>query len=206
MNMPELDELTKGAFQEAGNIGMGHLATSLSKMVDREVKIDIPKVDIYPIQRIIDEASEGTQKSVVGIHLEISGDVSGGTLILLPKYSALSFVDLLRKKPIGTTHTIQEEEIKKLREMGMRLCAAYMKVVNEFLGVNLQIGEPKICVNMDGVGKFIKDTVGSLADEFIVVKGVGYVPSTNSRNEFNMLFEPGASDVIVAAVMKKMMG
>ena len=204
--MPELDEMTKGAFQEAGNIGMGHLATSLSKMVDREVKIDIPKVDIYPLQRIIDEASVGTQKSVVGVHLKINGDVIGGTLILLPKYSALSFVDLLRKKPIGTTHTIQEEEIKKLREMGVRLCAAYMRVVNEFLGINLQISEPEICVDMEGVGKFIKDTVGSMADEFIVVKGVGYVPSTNSRNEFNMLFEPGASDVIVAAIMKKMMG
>ncbi|MGB3907048.1 MAG: chemotaxis protein CheC [Methanomethylovorans sp.] len=204
--MPELDEMTKGAFQEAGNIGMGHLATSLSKMVDREVKIDIPKVDIYPLQRIIDEASVGTQKSVVGVHLKINGDVVGGTLILLPKYSALSFVDLLRKKPIGTTHTIQEEEIKKLREMGVRLCAAYMRVVNEFLGINLQISEPEICVDMEGVGKFIKDTVGSMADEFIVVKGVGYVPSTNSRNEFNMLFEPGASDVIVAAIMKKMMG
>lgn len=204
--MPEIDEMTKGAFQEAGNIGMGHLATSLSKMVDREVKIDIPKVDIYPLQRIIAEASEGAQKSVVGVHLKISGDVTGGTLILLPKYSALSFVDLLRKKPIGTTHTIQEEEIKKLREMGMRLCAAYMRVVNEFLGINLQIGEPEISVDMEGVGNFIRETVGSMADEFIVVKGVGYIPSTNSRNEFNMLFEPGASDVIVAAIMKKMMG
>ena len=90
--------------------------------------------------------------------------------------------------------------------MGLRLCAAYMRVVNEFLGINLQIGEPEICVDMEGVGKFIKDTVGSMADEFIVVKGIGYVPSTNSRNEFNMLFEPGASDVIVAAIMKKMMG
>ena len=204
--MPELDEITKGAFQEAGNIGMGHLATSLSKMVDREVKIDIPTVDIYPLDRIIEESSDSRQRSIVGIHLKISGDVNGGTLILLPKYSALSFVDLLRKKPIGTTHTIQEEEIKKLREMGMRLCSAYMRVVNEFLGVNLQIGEPEIYVDMEGVGKFIKETIGSLADEFIVVKGVGYVPSTNSRNEFNMLFEPGSSDVIVAAVMKKMMG
>lgn len=204
--MAELDEITKGAFQEAGNIGMGHLATSLSKMVDREVKIDIPKVDMYSLERIMNEASDIKQKSVVAIHLKITGDVNGGTLILLPKYSALSFVDLLRKKPIGTTNAIQEDEIRKLREMGLRLCAAYMKVVNEFLGVNLQIGEPEVYVDMEGVAKYIKQTIGSLADQFIVVKGVGYVPSTNSKNEFNMLFEPGASDIILAAVMKKMMG
>ncbi|MFA0821601.1 MAG: chemotaxis protein CheC [Methanomethylovorans sp.] len=204
--MAELDEITKGAFQEAGNIGMGHLATSLSKMVDREVKIDIPKVDMYSLERIMNEASDIKQKSVVAIHLKITGDVNGGTLILLPKYSALSFVDLLRKKPIGTTNAIQEDEIRKLREMGLRLCAAYMKVVNEFLGVNLQIGEPEVYVDMEGVAKYIKQTIGSLADQFIVVKGVGYVPSTNSKNEFNMLFEPGSSDIILAAVMKKMMG
>jgi chemotaxis protein CheC len=78
--------------------------------------------------------------------------------------------------------------------MGLRLCAAYMKVVNEFLGVNLQIGEPEVYVDMEGVAKYIKQTIGSLADQFIVVKGVGYVPSTNSKNEFNMLFEPGSSE------------
>jgi len=135
--MTEMDEMTKGAFQEAGNIGMGHLATSLSKMVNREVKIDIPVVEMLSLDEIISRASNGKQKSVVGIHLNISGDVTGGTLILLPKFSALSFSDLLLKKSIGTTTKIEEMEIRKLREMGVRLCSSYMRVVNEFLGINL---------------------------------------------------------------------
>ncbi|WP_292462457.1 chemotaxis protein CheC [Methanolobus sp.] len=204
--MTEMDEMTKGAFQEAGNIGMGHLATSLSKMVNREVKIDIPVVEMLSLDEIISRASNGKQKSVVGIHLNISGDVTGGTLILLPKFSALSFSDLLLKKSIGTTTKIEEMEIRKLREMGVRLCSSYMRVVNEFLGINLAIGDPRMDVNMEGVTEFIKKEIGQLADEFIVVKGECYIPSTNSRNEFNMLFEPEASDVIMAAIMKKMMG
>ncbi len=204
--MTEMDEMTRGAFQEAGNIGMGHLATSLSKMVNREVKIDIPVVEMLSLDEIISRASNGKQKSVVGIHLSISGDVTGGTLILLPKFSALSFSDLLMKKSIGTTTKIEEMEIRKLREMGVRLCSSYMRVVNEFLGINLAIGDPKMDVNMEGVAGFIKKEIGQLADEFIVVKGECYIPSTNSRNEFNMLFEPEASDFIMAAIMKKMMG
>ncbi len=204
--MTEMDEMTKGAFQEAGNIGMGHLATSLSKMVNREVKIDIPVVEMLSLDEIISRASNGKQKSVVGIHLNISGDVTGGTLILLPKFSALSFSDLLLKKSIGTTTKIEEMEIRKLREMGVRLCSSYMRVVNDFLGINLAIGDPRMDVNMEGVTEFIKKEIGQLADEFIVVKGECYIPSTNSRNEFNMLFEPEASDVIMAAIMKKMMG
>jgi chemotaxis protein CheC len=204
--MTEMDEMTKGAFQEAGNIGMGHLATALSKMVNREVKIDIPVVEMLSLDEIISRASNGKQKSVVGIHLSISGDVTGGTLILLPKFSALSFSDLLLKKSIGTTTKIEEMEIRKLREMGVRLCSSYMRVVNEFLGINLAIGDPRMEVNMEGVTDFIKKEIGQLADEFIVVKGECYIPSTNSRNEFNMLFEPEASDVIMAAIMKKMMG
>jgi chemotaxis protein CheC len=204
--MAEMDEMTKGAFQEAGNIGMGHLATSLSKMVNREVKIDIPVVEMLSLDEIISRASNGKQKSVVGIHLNISGDVTGGTLILLPKFSALSFSDLLLKKSIGTTTKIEELETRKLREMGVRLCSSYMRVVNEFLGINLSIGDPTMDVNMEGVADFIKTEIGQLADEFIVVKGECYIPSTNSRNEFNMLFEPEASDIIMAAIMKKMMG
>ncbi|MDW7732982.1 MAG: chemotaxis protein CheC [Methanolobus sp.] len=204
--MAEMDEMAKGAFQEAGNIGMGHLATSLSKMVNREVKIDIPSVEMLSLNDIITNASEGKNKSVVGIHLQLSGDVSGGTLILLPKFSSLSFSDLLLKKSIGSTTKIEEVEIRKLREMGVRLCSSYMRVVNEFLGINLKVGDPKMEVNMEGVTDFIEQEIGQLADEFIVVKGECFIPSTNSRNEFNMLFEPEASDVIMAAVMKKMMG
>ena len=204
--MAEMDEMAKGAFQEAGNIGMGHLATSLSKMVNREVKIDIPIVEMKSMDEIVSQASEGKQKSVVGIHLKLTGDVSGGTLILLPKFSALSFSDLLMKKPIGTNSKIEEQQVRKLREMGINLCSAYMRVVNEFLGIKLEVGEPSIEVNMEGVTDFIKREVGELADDFIVVKGEAFIPSTNSRNEFNMLFEPEASDVIMAAIMKKMMG
>ncbi|WP_406656708.1 chemotaxis protein CheC [Methanolobus sp. ZRKC2] len=204
--MAEMDEMAKGAFQEAGNIGMGHLATSLSKMVSREVKIDIPSVEMLSLEDIITNASDGKQKSVVGIHLQLSGDVTGGTLILLPKFSALSFSDLLMKKPIGTTTKIEEMQVRKLREMGVRLCSSYMRVVNEFLGLNLKVGEPTMEVNMEGVADFIQQEIGELADDFIVVKGECFIPSTNSRNEFNMLFEPEASDVIMAAVMKKMMG
>ncbi|KXS42601.1 MAG: inhibitor of MCP methylation CheC, partial [Methanolobus sp. T82-4] len=151
-------------------------------------------------------ASEGKQKTVVGIHLQLSGDVTGGTLILLPKFSALSFSDLLMKKPIGTTNKIEEMQMRKLREMGVRLCSSYMRVVNEFLGLNLKVGDPTMEVNMEGVSEFIQKEIGELADDFIVVKGECFIPSTNSRNEFNMLFEPEASDVIMAAVMKKMMG
>ncbi|WMW22356.1 chemotaxis protein CheC [Methanolobus mangrovi] len=205
--MAELDEMAKGAFQEAGNIGMGHLATSLSKMVNRDVKIDIPVVEMLTLDEIIAKSNEeGKNKSVIGIHLHMSGDVTGGTLILLPKFSALSFSDLLMKKSIGTTTKIEEPQIRKLREMGLNLCSSYMRVVNEFLGIDLKIGDPSIEVNMEGVGDFIKAQIGTLADQFIVVKGECFIPSTNSKNEFNMLFEPGATDVIMAAVMKKMMG
>jgi Chemotaxis protein CheC, inhibitor of MCP methylation len=205
--MVELDEMAKGAFQEAGNIGMGHLATSLSKMVNRDVKIDIPVVEMLTLDEIIAKSNEeGKNKSVIGIHLHMSGDVNGGTLILLPKFSALSFSDLLMKKSIGTTTKIEEPQIRKLREMGLNLCSSYMRVVNEFLGIDLKIGDPNIEVNMEGVGDFIKAEIGTLADQFIVVKGECFIPSTNSRNEFNMLFEPGATDIIMAAVMKKMMG
>ncbi|MFP4654449.1 MAG: chemotaxis protein CheC [Methanohalobium sp.] len=204
--MDEIDEMTKSALQEAGNIGMGNLATALSKMVSREVKIDIPTVEIISLDQIVKESSEGSQKSVVGIHLKITGDVTGGTVILLPKYSAFSFSDLLLKKPVGKTNKITNKETMRLKEMGLRMCSTYMNSVNEFLGTNLEVSKPDIVVNMDGVGSSVKEQIKNLADDFIVIRGECTVPTTNSRKQFNMLFEPEASDVIMAAVMKKMTG
>ncbi|ADI73766.1 CheC, inhibitor of MCP methylation [Methanohalobium evestigatum Z-7303] len=204
--MEEIDEMTKSALQEAGNIGMGNLATALSKMVSREVKINIPTVEMVSLDQVVKEASEGSQKSVVGIHLKITGDVTGGTVILLPKYSAFSFSDLLLKKPVGKTNKITNKETMKLKEMGLRMCSTYMSSVNEFLGTNLEVSKPEIVVNMDGVGSSVKEQLQSLADDFIIIRGECTIPTTNSKKHFNMLFEPEASDVIMAAVMKKMTG
>jgi chemotaxis protein CheC len=204
--MEEIDEMTKSALQEAGNIGMGNLATALSKMVSREVKINIPTVEMVSLDQVVKEASEGSQKSVVGIHLKITGDVTGGTVILLPKYSAFSFSDLLLKKPVGKTNKITNKETMKLKEMGLRMCSTYMSSVNEFLGTNLEVSRPEIVVNMDGVGSSVKEQLQSLADDFIIIRGECTIPTTNSKKHFNMLFEPEASDVIMAAVMKKMTG
>lgn len=204
--MTEIDELTKGALQEAGNVGMGHLATALSKMVNREVKINIPSVEKPPLEQIVEQTTQGTQKSVVGMHMDITGDISGGLLLLLPKYSALSFSDLLMKKPIGTTTTIEDVHKMKLGEMGIRLCSAYIKVVNEFLGINLKPEKPDVVVNMNGINDFIAEQIGTIGDEVIMIKSECLIPSTNSKNEFNMLFESTASEVIMAAIMKKMMG
>lgn len=122
---------------------------------------------------------------------------------MLPKYSALSFSDLLMKKPIGTTTKVEEMHQKKLEEMGLRLCKAYMKAVNEFIGIELNVGKPVVEVNMAGVDDFITRQIEDLADEFIVVKNECFIPSTNSRHEFNMLFEPDAAEIIMTAVMKK---
>ncbi|WP_292486877.1 chemotaxis protein CheC [Methanohalobium sp.] len=202
--MEEIDEMTKSALQEAGNIGMGNLATALSKMVSREVKINIPTVEMVSLDQVVKEASEGSQKSVVGIHLKITGDVTGGTVILLPRYSAFSFSDLLLKKPVGKTNKITNKETIKLKEMGLRMCSTYMSSVNEFLGTNLEVSKPEIVINMDGVGSSVKEQLQSLADDFIIIRGECTIPTTNSKKHFNMLFEPEASDVIMAAVMKKM--
>ena len=205
--MAEMDEMTKGALQEAGNIGMGHLATSLSKIVKREVKIDIPVVEIVSLNEILKESEgDSRNKIVAGIHVDIKGDVNGGMLLLFPKFSALSFSDILTKKSVGTTSILEEIHITKLENMGFQLCSSYMKAINEFIGLELKLQETLIKVDMDGITDFISDEMKGLADEFIVIRNECFVPSTNSRHKFNMLFEPDASDTILTAVMQKMMG
>ena len=59
----------KDALQEVANIGASHAATVLSQMINKEIKIGIPSIDILPLEQTVDCVKD--QEVVAGVFLKI---------------------------------------------------------------------------------------------------------------------------------------
>lgn len=82
------------ALREVANIGCGHAASALSRLVGgRTVKIDVPRVLTASIEDIAELV--GGDGAVVAVTLEIEGEVRGRMGVMWPLAHARSLAELL---------------------------------------------------------------------------------------------------------------
>ena len=91
MNLQELDVM-----REIGSIGTSHAATSLSKMLQKEIRITIPQVNILGYEEAVDRIGD-MEQIVAATLVKMSGDVDGLMLFLFN----LDFANTVLEKMIG---------------------------------------------------------------------------------------------------------
>ena len=94
LSLEELEHIHLDALQEICNVGMGHAATALSQMISRPIHLSVPKVHLVHLS-LVPEIIGGAEQVVVGIYMQIYGEVQGNILLVFPWESAQTLSDLL---------------------------------------------------------------------------------------------------------------
>jgi chemotaxis protein CheC len=142
-SLQNLTDIQIDALKEVGNIGAGHAATALSQLIKKKIMISVPEVKVIRTQEI--ESLLGEPNTLVaGIIMNVLGDISSKIVLLLTRESALSLVDMLLQKPIGSTKVLSEVGNSAIKETGNILAGAYMNSLNEFLGLMLLPSVPNL--------------------------------------------------------------
>jgi len=137
--------------KEIGNIGAGHAATSLSKLLNKKIDMQVPDVQIISFAEIM-ELAGGSENIVAGIFLRIEGDVSGSMFFMLPIDQATNFakgmigddsIDL-RHPPFG------ELPLSALQELGNILSGSYLSSLSDFTNLSLYPSVPALAIDMAG--------------------------------------------------------
>jgi chemotaxis protein CheC len=133
------------ALKEVANIGAGHAATALSLMTGARIMIDVPTVNVAPLDELIPGiAEEGEQ--VVSVIMDMHGSLQGHALLALPLVTGRRLADLMlrrERRPGGTLDLLEESALK---EAGNILGGAYMTALSEFLGMTLLPSPPRLAV------------------------------------------------------------
>lgn len=140
-----LKALQLDALREVANIGAGHAATALSQMTGQRIMISVPLVQIAQLEDIPNQVSDG-EEPVAAVLMKMLGDLTGLTLLVFPRATALKVAALMMKRPVGDELGMLEQSA--IKEAGNILSAAYLNALSEFMGMILLPSPPSMAVDM----------------------------------------------------------
>jgi chemotaxis protein CheC len=133
------------ALKEVANIGAGHAATALSLMTGARIMIDVPTVNVAPLDELIPGIAD-KDSQIVSVLMDMSGSLRGHTLLALPLVTGRRLADLMLRRERRTGGTLDMLEESALKEAGNILGGAYMTALSEFLGMTLLPSPPRLMV------------------------------------------------------------
>ena len=173
MDLSKIEPLHLDALREISNIGAGHAATALSELTRQKVIINIPVINVYPLQDIFHKvAADGQQ--VVGIQIGLSGPITGTTLLLFTETESRSFTACLLGRCDQEMTALDENGKSALQEANNILTCAYMNALGDMMGFvvipttpHLVAGQPEqVLERLLAQGQSATDLVVSINNEF----------------------------------------
>ena len=135
------------ALREVANIGAGHAATALSHMTGGTIMITVPTLNIAPLEDVPPQIT-GPEEPVAAVLMHMLGDLTGRTLLVFPKPTAIRLSDLMLRRAPGTSAELGELEQSAIKEAGNILSGAYMNALSDFMGLMLLPSPPSLAVDM----------------------------------------------------------
>lgn len=135
--------------KEVGNIGAGHAATALSRLLDKPVDMLVPKVRIVPFEEIADSVG-GAEQVVIAVFLRVDGETPGNLFFIMTQESSKR----LLKKLVGLENAEDESysdmELSALNEIGNILAGSYLSSLADFTNLNMYPTVPSVAIDMAG--------------------------------------------------------
>ncbi|WP_400247254.1 chemotaxis protein CheC [Niallia sp. JL1B1071] len=146
----DIDSIKLDVLREIGNIGAGHAATSLSKLLNKKIDMKVPDVQIVTFDEMMEMAG-GADNIVAGVFLRIEGDVPGSMFFILPIEQATKFVqDMIGDASVNLAPPYDELSISALQELGNILSGSYLSSLSDFTQLSLYPSVPALAIDMVG--------------------------------------------------------
>ncbi len=142
-------ETQMDVLREVGNIGAGHAATALSKLLGKPVDMDVPRVNLVPFDDIAEQVG-GAEAVVAAVFLRVEGDAPGNLFFLLSIDSAKQLLLELLAMETGEGSPFTELEVSALSEIGNILAGSYLSSLADLTRLNLSPTVPGFAVDMAG--------------------------------------------------------
>jgi chemotaxis protein CheC len=135
--------------KEVGNIGAGHAATALSRLLDKPVDMLVPTVRMVPFEEISNSVG-GPEQVVIAIFLRVEGETPGNIFFILSQESAKKMLKNLVGIEVENEDQYSEMEISALNEIGNILAGSYLSSLADFTNLYMSPTVPSLAIDMAG--------------------------------------------------------
>ncbi|PAV30022.1 CheY-P-specific phosphatase CheC [Virgibacillus profundi] len=152
MEFTNLTSFQKDALREIGNIGAGNAATSMSKLINKKVDMQVPSVNIVSYDEMMDLIG-GAEEIVATVFFRIHGDAPGTVYFILTIEEAEYLISQMTNDPkfdLLADGFENELAISVLQEAGNILTGSYLSALSDFTNINMQPSIPHLSIDMAG--------------------------------------------------------
>ncbi len=200
--LKSLKAIQLDALREVANIGAGHAATALSQMIGGTIMISVPTINISRLEDVPPQVA-APDEPVAAVLMHMLGDLTGRTLLVFPRVTAIRLAELMLRRPQGSSTDFTEMEQSAIKECGNILSSAYMNALSDFMGLMLLPSPPSLAVDMSTAVLTTaylqfgsdRDYVFCVESEFMMVDA-----GERLRGFFLLLPDPASLQAILRAV------
>ncbi len=122
----QLTPLQHDAITELLNIGMGQAAAALSEMVNEEIKLSIPSVELLPRHTAAQQIIIHSTNSIAAIKQHFNGPFWGDALLLFAEEKSLELVKTLIREdlPIEMLKELERDALLEIGNIILNSCLA----------------------------------------------------------------------------------
>ncbi len=136
-----LNELQLDVMREIGNIGAGNACTALSVLLGTMIDMSVPRVQLLGFESTTELL--GGDNMVIGLKIEINGDLDGMMLHVVEKRFAERIINTFYAKEIENIEKLDEMDSSVLNEMANITSGAYANSIATLTSLFVNIGTPQ---------------------------------------------------------------
>ena len=148
---PQLSEDQIDSLREVGNIGAGHAASQLARLVGKRCVVSVPELifaDLPGIRR----ACQVPDSVTVALHMRILGDIPASMLVITERKHAERILGAIQKvEGLPASHMAAGEPDElafqlALKQLGEVLTHSFSDAISDFLGAKTHASVPEVVV------------------------------------------------------------
>ncbi|MFH1089102.1 MAG: hypothetical protein V1716_01610 [Candidatus Uhrbacteria bacterium] len=138
-------ELTTQILEEAASAGSQKVAEAMTTLVGSVVDVATSKVEQVPFKEALEMLSGGGDYAVVVYSTVDSPAFQPGVAILtMSRIDSLSLIDVLNKKPSGTTSLMKDVDRSAIKETLNILSNSYINELSKFSETEIRVEAPNM--------------------------------------------------------------
>ena len=138
-----LSDLERDALAEVSNIAMARAANSLRQMVEHEVRLSVPSVEILSQEAATAVVGKPDNPNLVAVRQDFSGAFSGRALLIFPEANSLELVRAVVGPKLSLEDIVDLED-EALAETGNIILNSWIATIANLLKQGLKMSLPVV--------------------------------------------------------------
>jgi chemotaxis protein CheC len=138
-----ISEAEHDALCELANVAMARAATSIRRMVGRQILLSVPTCDILAPEAAAARLTKPDNRHLVAVRQDFSGPLKGRALLTFPERSSLELMHVILGRQIPPADILDLED-EALAETGNIILNSWLATIANLLKQSLKMSLPTV--------------------------------------------------------------